>query len=136
MIAGTDTHSINQYKAECRSILQKAKHIEFSNEDEFDLTYKSYDELVEMFRQQNSLPMSAILEAIENTNRMADSVEDYELDTSFKYPVLYDDEDKVFVERIRRMYNEKIEKVIIKPDPRYEERKRLYEMCSCISRCS
>ena len=67
--------------------MQKAKHIEFSNEDEFDLTYKSYDELVEMFRQQNSLPMSAILEAIENTNRMADSVEDYELDTSFKYPV-------------------------------------------------
>lgn len=121
LIAGTDTHSINQYKAECRSILQKAKHIEFSNEDEFDLTYKSYDELVEMFRQQNSLPMSAILEAIENTNRMADSVEDYELDTSFKYPVLYDDEDKVFVERIRRMYNEKIEKGIIKPDPRYEE---------------
>lgn len=121
LIAGTDTHSINQYKAECRSILQKAKHIEFSNEDEFDLTYKSYDELVEMFRQQNSLPMSVILEAIENTNKMADSVKDYELDTSFKYPVLYDDEDKVFVERIRRMYNEKIEKGIIKPDTKYEE---------------
>ena len=31
LIAGTDTHSINKYKAECRSILQKAKHIEFSN---------------------------------------------------------------------------------------------------------
>ena len=121
LIAGTDTHSINIYKAECRSILQKAKHIEFSNEDEFDLTYKTYEELVEMFRQQGSLPMDVILEAIENTNEMAESVEDYELDTSFKYPVLYDDEDKVFVERIRRMYNEKIEKGIIKPDPRYEE---------------
>lgn len=88
LIAGTDTHSINQYKAECRSILQKAKHIEFSNEDEFDLTYKSYDELVEMFRQQGALPMEIVLEAIENTNRMAASVEDFELDTSFKYPVL------------------------------------------------
>lgn len=121
LIAGTDTHSINQYKAECRSILQKAKHIEFSNEDEFDLTYKSYDELVEMFRQQNSLPMDVVLEAIENTNRLADSVTDYELDTAFKYPVLYENEEEVFIERIYRMYNEKLEKGIIKPNPRYEE---------------
>ena len=121
LIAGTDTHSINNYKAECRSILQRAKHITFSNEDEFDLTYKSYDELVEMFRQQGALPMDVILEAIENTNRMADTVEDYELDTSFKYPVSYENEEEVFVERIYRMYHEKLDKGIIQPDPRYEE---------------
>lgn len=121
LIAGTDTHSINQYKAECRSILQKAKHIEFSNEDEFDLTYKSYDELVEMFRQQGSLPMDVVLDAIENTNRMADSVTDYELDTDFKYPVLYENEEEVFVERIYKMYQDKLYKGIIKPNPKYEE---------------
>ena len=121
LIAGTDTHSINQYKAECRSILQKAKHIEFSNEDEFDLTYKSYDELVEMFRQQGSLPMEVVLEAIENTNRMADSVTDYELDIEFKYPILYENEEEVFVERIYKMYQDKLDKGIIKPNPKYEE---------------
>lgn len=121
LIAGTDTHSINQYKAECRSILQKAKHIEFSNEDEFDLTYKSYDELVEMFRQQGSLPMEVILEAIENTNRMADSVTDYELDIDFKYPILYENEEEVFIERIYKMYQDKLDKGIIKPNPKYEE---------------
>lgn len=121
LIAGTDTHSINQYKAECRSILQKAKHIEFSNEDEFDLTYKSYDELVEMFRQQGSLPMDVVLEAIENTNRMADSVTDYELDIEFKYPVLYENEEEVFVDRIYKMYQDKLDKGIIKPNPKYEE---------------
>ena len=121
LIAGTDTHSIDSYKAECRSILQKAKHIEFSNEDEFDLTYKSYDELVDMFKQQGSLPMNVVLEAIENTNRMADSVTDYELDTAFKYPILYDNEEEAFVERIYRMYHEKLDKGIIQPDPRYEE---------------
>lgn len=121
LIAGTDTHSINQYKAECRSILQKAKHIEFANEDEFDLTYKSYDELVEMFRQQGALPMPVVLEAIENTNIMADSVMDYELDTDFKYPVLYENEEEVFVERIYKMYHDKLERGIIEPDPRYEQ---------------
>lgn len=120
LIAGTDTHSLNQYKAECRAILQKGKNIEFSNEDEYDLTYKSYDELVEMFRQQGSLPMEEVLQAIENTNVMADSVEDFELDTSFKYPRV-ENEEKELKERINRMYKEKIDKGIIKPDPRYKE---------------
>ena len=119
LIAGTDTHSINKYKAECRSILQKAKHIEFTNEDEFDLTYKSYDELVEMFKQQNALPEEVYLAAIENTNVMAASVEDFKLDKSFKYPKLYEDEEKVFKQRINKMYQEKLKKGIIKNDPRY-----------------
>jgi len=41
LIAGTDTHSLDSYKAECRSILQKAKKIVYTDEDSFDLTYKS-----------------------------------------------------------------------------------------------
>ena len=121
LIAGTDTHSINQYKAECRSILQKAKRIEFTNEDSFDLTYKSYDELVEMFRQQNSLPMDIVIEAIENTNRMADSVEDFVLDKSVKYPKLYDNEEEVLNKRIAQKLKEKLDKGIIdrKDLPKY-----------------
>ena len=121
LIAGTDTHSLNKYKAECRSILQKAKKIAYADEDAFDLTYKSYDELVEMFEQQASLPMSVVLEAIDNTNKIADMVEDFELDTSFKYPVLYDDEEAVFKKRINDMYKDKVKRGIIKPDPRYKQ---------------
>ena len=119
LIAGTDTHNLNSYKAECRSILQRAKHIIFTNEDEFDLTYKSYDELVDMFERQDSLPREVYLEAIANTNVMADSVEEFELDTSFKYPKLYEDEEKVFKQRINQMYNEKLKQGVIKNDPRY-----------------
>lgn len=124
LIAGTDTHNLNKYKAECRSILQKAKHIVFTNEDEFDLTYKSYDELVEMFREQGVLPEREYLDAIENTTIMAASVEDFELDTSFKYPKLYEDEEKVFKQRINQMYRDKLKKGIIKNDPRYVEQIR------------
>ena len=119
LIAGTDTHNLDKYKAECRSILQKAKHIIFTNEDEFDLTYKSYDELVDMFEKQGSLPREAYLEAIENTNVMANSVEEFELDTSFKYPKLYEDEEKVFKQRINQMYNEKLKQGVIKNNPKY-----------------
>ena len=119
LIAGTDTHNLNKYKAECRSILQRAKHIVFTNEDEFDLTYKSYDELVAMFEKQGVLPRDVYMTAIENTNVMAASVEEFELDTSFKYPKLYEDEEKVFKQRINQMYQEKLKKGIIKNDPRY-----------------
>lgn len=94
LIAGTDTHSLNKYKAECRTILQLSKHIEFADEDTFDLTYKSYDELVAMFATQDALPEAMYLEAIENTNRMAESVEPFELDISFKYPILYGERDR------------------------------------------
>lgn len=121
LIAGTDTHSIDKYKSECRSMQQKAKKIPYADEDTFDLTYKSYDELVEMFRQQNSLPMDVVLEAIENTNKIAEIVEDFELDTSFKYPILYDNEEAVFKKRINDMYKDKLKRGIIKPDPRYKQ---------------
>ena len=117
LIAGTDTHSIDKYKAECRSILLAAKHIEYSDEDAFDLTYKSYDELVEMFAKQNALPENIYLKAIENTNIMADSVEPFDLDFSFKYPQLYGEKDReILKERIGVELESKIESGIIKPE--------------------
>lgn len=113
LIAGTDTHSLNKYKAECRSILQKAKKIEYDDEDSFDLTYKSYDELVDMFNVQNCLPQAIYLEAIQNTNVMADSVESFELDLSFKYPKLYDNEEEIFMHRIKEKLLYKVNNGII-----------------------
>ena len=113
LIAGTDTHSINQYKAECRTMLQYSKNIDFGDEDTFDLTYKSYDELCAMFKKQE-LDEEIYLEAINNTNIMADSVEDFELDTSFKYPILYGEQDEqILLERLREKYKDKIAKGII-----------------------
>lgn len=113
LIAGTDTHSINQYKAECRTMLQYSKNIDFGDEDTFDLTYKSYDELCAMFEKQG-LDEEIYLEAINNTNIMADSVEAFELDTSFKYPILYGEQDEqILLERLREKYKEKVDKGII-----------------------
>ena len=119
LIAGTDTHSLNKYKAECRSILQKAKRIMFTNEDEFDLTYKSYNELVKMFKHQGALPEAVYLDAIENTNRMADAVETFELDKSFKYAKCYDDDEAVLKQRVNEGYRDKLRKGIIKKDKKY-----------------
>ena len=119
LIAGTDTHSINAYKAECRKILLKAKKIEFSSEDEFDLTYKTYDELVAMFEQQGVVDRKDYLEAIENTNKMANSVESFELDKSFKYAKCYEDDEMELKRRVNERYKDKVARGVIKPNPQY-----------------
>lgn len=110
LIAGTDTHSSTRYKAECRKVLQVSKDSFYGEEDEFDLIWKNYDELVECFKVQNSLPIEVCLEAIDNTNKLADMVEDFELDRAFKYPTLYGDTaDEQWKEFIVKCLNEKIE---------------------------
>lgn len=89
LIAGTDTHSASQYKAECRSVLLASKHKNYGDEDAFDLTYKSYDDLVEAFRTQAALSEYDYMQAIDNTNLLYDMTENFSLDTSIKYPILY-----------------------------------------------
>ena len=122
LIAGTDTHSLNSYKAECRMLMMLRKGMEYSYEESCDLTYKSYDELVEMFRKQNSLPMDVVLEAIENTNKMADSVFNLVLDKTVKYPYLYgDDDEKVLKQVINKKYKQKLAAGIIDKNPQYIE---------------
>lgn len=106
-----------------QKILKIRKKIEYENEDDFDLTYKSYDELCNMFKEQGALPEEIYLEAIENTNVMADSVEEFKIDRSLKYPVLYGkDDERIFKERINRMYNDKVKRGIIDGNnPKYKE---------------
>lgn len=100
LIAGTDTHALNREHAEARKILMRAKGATYGDEDVFDLTFKSYGELVDMFKDQDAIPRNAYLEAIHNTNIMADMVEEFTLDKSPKYPTLYDDPEKIFKEKI------------------------------------
>lgn len=90
LIAGTDTHSLNEDHAKARVVLQEAKDEKF-NDDEtgWDMTFKTYDELVKAYREQDCLPESVYLEAIQNTNAMADMAENITLDTSFKYPKVF-----------------------------------------------
>lgn len=90
LIAGTDTHALNEKHVQGRSILQKSKKVFFSEEGAWDLTFKTYDELVEAYKEQACIPEKLIYEAINNTNILADMVEEFELDRCFKYPKLYD----------------------------------------------
>lgn len=100
LIAGTDTHCLNDEHVEGRKILQKSKNVFFADEDEWDLTFKTYDQLVDAYKKQNALPEDVYLQAIENTNVMADMIEPFELDYSHKYPKLYDDSEAAIKQKI------------------------------------
>lgn len=116
LIAGTDTHSASSYKAECRSILLAAKRKAYGDEDAFDLSYKTYDELAEMFRRQGALPEAVYLEAMDATNRLLDLTEDFELDTSIKYPILYgsrEADSEMFTKTVYEMFREKLDTGVI-----------------------
>ena len=101
LIAGTDTHSLNEKHAKGRVILQKATNTFFSDEEGWDLTFKSYEELVQAYHKQDVLPEDVFMEAISNTNVMADMVEEFVLDKSHKYPKIYDNPKQVFENKIR-----------------------------------
>ena len=116
LVTNTDTHCLDKKHVKGRDILQKAKNIRFDNEDGWDLTFKSYDELIESYKQQNSLPMFVILEAMENTNRIADMIEEFTMDKSYKYPKLYDNSEDVLKQKI----NEGVIRTGINKLPNYE----------------
>lgn len=100
LISGTDTHSLDKRHEKLRSILQKSKNIHFENEESWDLVLKTYEELVQCYVVQDSLPKSIYMRAIENTNTMSDMIEDFELDLSYKYPKIYENSDEIFKEKV------------------------------------
>ena len=100
LVANTDTHCLNKIHEKGRSILQKAKNIYFGDEEGWDLTFKSYDELIDSYIKQNSLPMEVVLKAIDNTNKIADMIEPFELNREYKYPKLYEDGEQVLKQKI------------------------------------
>ena len=106
LVAGTDTHSLNKELADARLILQRAKKTYFDEEEGWDLTFKTYDELIEAYELQNSLPMDVVKEAIYNTNLIADRVEEFKIDTSPKYPNLFPNA----YDELRRVSYEAIDK--------------------------
>ncbi len=102
LIAGTDTHALNDEHLEGRSILQKSKNVFFSDEESWDLTFKSYDELIAAYHKQNTLPGNIVKTAIENTNVLANMVEEFTIDRSYKYPHLWGDNSlEIFNEKIK-----------------------------------
>lgn len=130
LIAGTDTHNASAYKAECRAILLKRKGQSYGNEDTLNLNWRTYDELVEEFHSQGALPEQFIMQAIDNTNVLADSVEDFTIDTSIKYPILYgspEEDARRFSALVEKKFAEKLDTGVIPPEQKQAFRSAIDE---------
>ena len=113
LVATTDVHSLNDYKAKCRKVLLKAKDIHFKGDDtngleeKFNLTFKSEEEMRDEFMRQGVLTPEEIEEAIHNTVVIADMCEDLVVDKSFKYPKISDNDEELFKKAINEGYLKK-----------------------------
>ena len=137
LIVGTDTHNLNEYMTRCRKMLKLDKNSVYENEDNYDLTFKNYDELIEMFDIQQSLDKDIILEAIDNTNLLIDMCDDVVLDTSIKYPKMSDDDETLFERTVFEKAKKKLELGIITKDIRYlEQLKEEIRVFKKINMCS
>lgn len=117
IIYGSDTHALNERHARGRRVLQEAKNIFFSGEENWDIVFKTYDEAVDSFKKQGILDDEYMLQAINNTNVLADMVEEYDFDTSIKYPKIFKDRGKLLIHKI----NEGVKKRGINKLPNYRE---------------
>ncbi len=102
LIVGTDTHALNELQMEGRAILQSAKDVHFDDEDSWDLVFKTPEELLNAYKKQKSLPIDIVENAMQNSIKMAESIEPFDVDHSAKYPKLYDDSEAVFKEKINQ----------------------------------
>ena len=101
LIVGTDTHSLNKDHLEGRSILQKSKKIFFDDEEGWDLSLKTYEELIDLYKNNHQyIPINEVKIALENTNVLANMVKEYELDFNPKYPKVYENSIQVFKEKV------------------------------------
>lgn len=107
LIATNDIHALTEEHLLGREIMQQSKLKEpFHDEDQCNLLFQDYNGMVGLFKQQNAIPEDVYIEALEETNRFADLVEDYELDYSNKYP-RFENSEEDFKQRINRGVKER-----------------------------
>lgn len=100
LIAGTDTHVLDERHERGRSILQIAKNIHFDDEAQWDLKFKDLGSLLAAFKAQAAIDPTCYLEAINNTNILADMIEPIVIDQGTKYPHIYQNPEETFKQKI------------------------------------
>lgn len=104
LVATNDVHALNEEHDKVRKLLQQAKgtYYEPENPDEEEkLWMKNADEIRNEFLEQGVLPIEKINEAISNTVKIANSVEDFVLNRDIRYPEMYDNPTEVFQKAIQ-----------------------------------
>lgn len=108
IIAGMDSHHVDENDAWERDELLKSYNITYEDEEGWYLDFPDYNTAVNRFVEQGVLTSSQIQEAMDNTNVIMD-FEDIILDISLKVPTLYpnktqDERNKTLTTLLTREY--------------------------------
>lgn len=92
IVATNDVHHLSKEHADIAKEIKVSKGVDLDTDDEFELWYKSREEMVDTFKKQGILTDEQIEEALDNTIDIVNQIEDFDLDTSHKYPKMFDKE--------------------------------------------
>ena len=92
IVATNDVHHLSKEHATIAKAIKASKGVDLDTDDEFEGWYKSRDEMVKTFRAQGVLSDEQIEEALDNTMEIVNQIEGFDLDTSHKYPAMFDEE--------------------------------------------
>lgn len=107
IIAGLDSHYIDDDGRIKRDMILKFKDIEYPDEDGWFMDFPSVDMIIQRFKEQGILTDKQIYTAIMNTNVFVNECEDIVLDKKFKIPNIYHNESyEQRVKRYHRLLNE------------------------------
>lgn len=91
LIAGLDSHYINEKDFDDRKLFLYSKGIEYEQENGWYMDYCNYETLFNRFKEQNIFSDDEINEAINNTNIFLEFEDFYFDDKTIKLPTLYPD---------------------------------------------
>lgn len=98
LIASNDVHYVDHTYGDLRKEMQKSKSMNFEEEDSFDLSMKTYNQMYLEFMNQG-LEEDVIKQALDNTDKLYDIPSEYKMDKGFKFPHIYDNPMKHMVDR-------------------------------------
>lgn len=120
IIITNDCHYIYEKDAELQDVLfmvRKKKNIKNFEKTgpKFDLKclwMKTRQEIINTWKQyyRDTIPQDDIMEGIDNTIEVANKVEEYRIDRSYKYPEIYVNNKKIAKEQINSVFKQKLAK--------------------------
>ena len=103
LIAGLDSHYINDEGRVKRDMILKFKDIKYPDEQGWFMDFPCVDVVIQRFKEQGILTEKQIYTAIMNTNVFVNECEEIVLDKHFKIPNIFRSE--TYEQRVKRYHN-------------------------------
>ncbi|HFI0463249.1 TPA: PHP domain-containing protein [Streptococcus suis] len=104
LVGTTDVHALTKADDEVRSILMKSKGFNKGDEDgdDYDCVFKTRSEMEKAFLDQGVFSIDEITDLLDETVVIADKIEDFDFDYSYKYPKIFENSESRFKDLVAK----------------------------------